>query len=277
MKKFVAALAALVCVLGLSVMSFAYEVYNPSDFYFVKDKGDYYSVNSVFKVASLSSDALEYWKECMRALTGNSPKKLLISCHSPSSSPFLTFFLVDPGSVSIAYNASAQGVVISGTSGNTVSSISFNVNDGSFRTFMPAGKSYYSLSGGAYSVFWGFSSIQSPPASTIYWDWGGKRLLLEDDLEDEVPPDPEEPDTPSSSEPDESIPDTPPPPPYNPTIPTIPEGGKYVPYDTSVWYTFLDRIKTNIGSATNIGFLIFGVSVVWAILTRIVKRFTKAD
>lgn len=61
-----------------------------------------------------------------------------------------------------------------------------------------------------------------------------------------------------------------------PKPPIIPQGDpNFVPYDTSVWEQFLAYVSGNIGSATNIGLLIFAVIFGIRLVVLIVRRFTK--
>ncbi len=50
---------------------------------------------------------------------------------------------------------------------------------------------------------------------------------------------------------------------------------EYVPYDTTVWNTFLDWVKNSIGSATNIGFILFAYIFGILLVISIVRKFTK--
>ncbi len=282
LKSFFAVLMALICVLGLSVVSLASTVYEPSQHSFVHDENGHYVLDVDIKASQFTDEQLAFWNSFTDALMGNSSGYVPFILYNKSGNE-LVFSLCKSDSYFFYYSSGSNSCQLNPNSGvsGAVTTLSIGISSGTVNHFI--NDYYYSktlnitYSSNLY-VFWGYGDLVSYDSRNgnnkdkiNYVDWDGMRLQIQDDLGGD-----EEPDQPSSSEPSESIPDLPKPNDYNPTLPTIPAGDNlYVPYDTAVWDTFLERTKQNIGSATNIGFLIFGIAVVWSILTRLVKKYTK--
>ena len=272
----------LVCFLGLSVSSSASTVYRPDQHPFVHEENGHYVLDVDVKASQFTDEQLTFWNSFMDAFMGNTSEYVPFIIYNKGGNE-LIFSLGKLDSYYIYYsNYSYHFNSISDFPG-CLTTLSIDISSGTVISFVDDythSKIFTITYQSSIYVFWGYGDLVSHDSRNgnnkdkiNYVDWDGMRLQVQDDLGTEEP---EEPDPPSSSEPSESIPDLPKPDNYNPTLPTIPTGdGLYVPYDTAVWDTFLERTKQNIGSATNIGFLIFGIAVVWSILTRLVKRFTK--
>lgn len=282
MKRFLVVLSLLACFFGLSVSSMAYQSKSVSEIPFIKKVGDVYKFSEVLLSSKFTGVQLEKWKEiCSLLESGGTDDKFVVVMVNPNggnySSGLIDFILVD-GAFHIE-TSSFGSSICSDASGFIT--LSFSLTDTSHSSYGSMIINYfvsYSISiRSPFYILRGAAKLNSvsPLADDVFVIEDADRFLFEDDLGTSAT-EPEEPDPPSSSEPSESIPDLPKPGDYNPTLPTIPSGdGLYVPYDTAVWDTFLERTKQNIGSATNIGFLIFGIAVVWSILTRLVKKYTK--
>lgn len=98
-----------------------------------------------------------------------------------------------------------------------------------------------------------------------YFLTGLDTLQVTDDLgNSSVKPEPE-PDP--APEPD-------PRPPYVPEMPTIPAGNsEYVPYDTSIWWTFIEHIGRNAGGSSTMGMYILFAIIAVPLVLRVIKKF----
>lgn len=269
MKKVFLVLVTLVCVLGLSVSSLARTVYNPSDFPILAKSGDYYKIDKVIGASHFGATELAFWKEFMGIMSGSASNDVipLIIMQTGTSSAQFKIALIKGN---YSYKSSGSATFITSVDGVVFPFMS--VYDNSSSVLSNWGASYYGslkqvpINSGEV-ILWGSSKLSSLPDSVPICNLS--RVEISDDLEDDNPT-PPQPD-----EPDESVPDIPPAPPYNPTPPVVPKGNEYVLYDTDVWNTAIGHIKKNVGSATNIGLLIFVFILVWSIFTRIFRHYTK--
>lgn len=63
-------------------------------------------------------------------------------------------------------------------------------------------------------------------------------------------------------------------PPYVPEMPTIPAGNsEYVPYDTSIWWTFIEHISRNAGGSSTMGMYILFAIIAIPFALRVIKKF----
>lgn len=274
MKKFLVVLSALVCILGLSVISSASTVYKPEQHSFVHEENGHYVLDVDIKASEFTEEQLSFWNTFTDALTGNSSEYVPFIIYFKNLD-CLDFVLLEsyyikevPSFASGAYLSSSSAfsgcLRISISSGNVLSFFVLN----SLNQFFYVSSLDSSSSGLSY-VFWGYNGLVSHADSIEsdrfigYVDWDGMRLQIQDDLgEDE----PEEPDPPSSSSPA-----------WIPPVvsdPVIPEGDEYVFYDTKILGLFLNHVRTQIVHAANVGWLIFGFILVWHVVKRVIKAFS---
>jgi hypothetical protein len=274
LKKFLFILSFFICSLGLSVSSMALYSADPSSFgdVFV-EKDDRYALSFEIKASQFNTDAAFFWSQWTDAFIGDDPTKIALAYVS-SGGKDVKFLLLDSN---YTFFNSSSGIWF--MSPPSTSSSYFPYITVSCSTGLASGISKvtysnpYSVSGTNF-CFSGYSKLFNLPEKFKYVDFGGKPVEITDDLG--TFEEPEEPDPPSSSEPGESIPDTPKPPDYTPAEPVIPDvGSDLVPYDTSVWKTFLDRTRRTIGSITNVAFLLFFLAFAFPLLIKIIKKFTK--
>lgn len=267
-KRLFLILVTLVCVLGLSVSSFARTVYNPSDFPILAQAGDHYKIDKVIGASNFGATELSFWKEFMGIMSGAGSDAVipLIIMRTGTDSAVFKIALVEGN---YRYSVSGSSYRIESVDGVVFRSMSIFDNSSSSNSNWGAfyyGSLKHIVVNSGEVILWGSSGLASLPDAIPICNLN--RIEISDDLNGE--PSPPEPD-----EPDESVPDIPPPPPYNPTPPVIPKGNEYVLYDTDVWNTAIGHIKKNVGSATNIGLLIFMFIMIWSIFTRIFRNYTK--
>lgn len=269
-KKVFLVLVTLVCVLGLSVSSLAYNKVSPSSVGFLVKSEDYWKFAFTFPASGLNDADLSVWKHFVDVYQGGGTSEFALITYQTTSAVRNLYFVVfasdytysqGPLGCTAVYPVSpSDGFKVALNSSNRITSVSrlnqsnFNISDSSDGSF-------------SAGIVRGASYLNSLPAVANVVDVG--TLALDDDIVDDNPT-PPQPD-----EPDESVPDIPPAPPYNPTPPVVPKGNEYVFYDTDVWNTAIGHIKKNVGSATNIGLLIFVFILVWSIFTRIFRHYTK--
>ena len=101
--------------------------------------------------------------------------------------------------------------------------------------------------------------------NNYWWDYQGELIMRDNDgllSPDDGGGGVEDPEIPSA------------PPAVN--FPEIgPTDNEYVPYDTTVWNTFLDWVTNAIGNSTNIGLVLFAYIFGILVVIAIVKKFTK--
>ncbi len=288
MKKFLFILSFFICSLGLSVSSMAYQSKSVSEIPFIVEDDSVYKFSEVLVASKYPETTQKKWKEMCSVLeSGGSNEKFVVVTVSPDDGNYqcgwISFILVEGG---FQYTTDSNGLSSVSSNKGGFESFSFSMTDASHSSqgaiiqhysnivSFPIGlksisrKAHYILRGAAR-----LNSI-SPLPGNAYVIEDADIFLFEDDLG--TFEEPEEPDPPSSSEPGESIPDTPKPPDYTPAEPVIPDvGSDLVPYDTSVWKTFLDRTRRTIGSITNVAFLLFFLAFAFPLLIKIIKKFTK--
>ncbi len=287
MKKFLFILSFFICSLGLSVSSMAYQSKSVSEIPFIEKSGGVHRFSEILVASKYPETTQKKWKEMCSVLeSGGSNEKFVVVTVSPDDGSYqcgwISFILVE-GGFQYQFAAGGQPSVSSNKGG--FESFSFSLTDAGHNSQGPIIQHYSNitsfpigvkLTGKHHYILRGAAKLDSvstlPDAAYVIED--ADIFLFEDDLGtfEEL----EEPDPPSSSEPGESIPDTPKPPDYTPAEPVIPDvGSDLVPYDTSVWKTFLDRTRRTIGSITNVAFLLFFLAFAFPLLIKIIKKFTK--
>lgn len=261
MKRFFVILVTLVCILGLSIPSFAYSEVSASscDYLTYDEDGDFYALNTELKASELNDDERKYWKRFTDALMNKSDDNYIVFFTGTSFG-----FLVMSSDTTFENSSSGNYAVV------RVPALGYRSQQGFLNiTGEPSGSQY--TSGPHASQFpsctiikTSFSPIPSKVSRIV--DFNGKQLQIKDDIGDSEPEEPEEPDPPSSSSPS-WIP---------PTVsdPVIPEGDEYVFYDTKILGLFLNHIRTQIVHAANVGWLIFGFILVWHVIKRVIKAFS---
>lgn len=271
MKKFLVILSALICILGLSVISSASTVYKPNQHSFVHFENGYYVLDVDIKASQFTEEQLTFWNSFTDALTGNSTDIPFVIYNKSSNQ--LIFSYIQPNTYRFYYASGSNSYQLScynGSSYITFSSLSVDISSGIGNDLINYGQSknlVLSLGANTY-VFWGYSNLVSNDSNNAtyadkinYVDWDGMRLQIKDDLGEE-----EDPDLPSSSSPA-----------WIPPVvsdPVIPEGDEYVFYDTKILGIFLNHVRSQIVRAANVGWLIFGFILVWHVIKRVIKAFS---
>jgi len=271
LKRFLVILLALVCILGLSVISLASTIYKPEQHSFVHEENGYYVLDVDVKASQFTEEQLAFWDSFVYAWEGNSTDVPFIVYNKSGNS--LLFSLVKPNMY--FFSSSSNGICNLNPESNTSSSLTvlcIDISSGTVLNFLND-FSYSKTLPITYSniyLFWGYEILISNDVRNgnnkdkiDYVDWNGKRLLVGDDLRKDEP---EEPDPPSSSSPA-----------WIPPVvsdPIIPEGDEYVFYDTKILGLFLKHIRSQIVHAANVGWLIFGFILVWHVIKRVIKAFS---
>lgn len=270
MKKFLVVLSALICILGLSVISSASTIYKPEQHSFVHEENGYYVLDVDVKASQFTEEQLSLWHSITDALTGNSTDIPFIIYNKSANQ--LTFGCVKPNTYFLGFSSSSVSCQLNPNSGESFSAMNVDISSGVAGDIIQY--SYSKTLVIAYSsstyVFWGYEKLLSGDSRNgnnkdkiNYVDWDGMRLQVQDDLGENEP---EEPDPPSSSSPA-----------WIPPVvsdPVIPEGDEYVFYDTKILGLFLNHVRTQIVHAANVGWLIFGFILVWHVIKRVIKAFS---
>lgn len=269
MKRFLCLFSVLLCLLGLSVNTFAAGgnnfSYGSNDNHlisdYIVDMGDYYTFKNPFPISKQSQEIQAFWSEFTDSLEGKTKTIPLIIYGSGGSFYLLALdsdytFSLNQSGVAVLNYVSPQRVLCF-TIGSTGFFSNFRIEGA--RTASGIGPTASSAVVSGYLIVAGHSSLVNLPAQAAYLD---KAFLVEDDLGKDEP----EPDVSSS---DISIP------PYVPPDPVIPSGNEWVPYDTGVWKKFLDHIRKNVGAIANIGFLILAAITGVILIKKVANAFTK--
>lgn len=265
MKKIVSVLASLLCVFGLSVMSFAYKSVSPENYPFLEKSGGHYKLSFVLPISKQSESIKQYWFDFTEAFSASSNGRAIVT-YNVTSTGYILYFHYVPLGKNYTYdtrNPTMPGFCMPGyTEQFTCLRVTLNQNC-SFSS-MDLYKTHTLSIGGAQGIVIspGFTNIPDS-ANKISIE----QLELEDDLGGE------EPDTPSSS----SEPDTPSSGGWQPPVvsdPEIPAGDEYVFYDTAVLKQFLNYVRDAMGKAINVGWLIFGFILMWLLIKKVIKSFS---
>lgn len=271
-KRLFLILVTLVCVLGLSVSSFAYVTVSPDSLPVLVQSGDHYKLVCDIPISEQSSAVQDYWANFIKAFTTSSNGIPVVVAEENSGGVYAVFFTYIPVGKNYTYKVSVNRPYLALSDGSALRCLRVFFKGGSV-----TGMDFYDL-GSTGLFFIGTNGNASSPEACILIAPGLTNLpanahkadISRLEISDDLNPEPPEPEVP-----DESVPDIPPPPPYNPTPPVVPKGNEYVLYDTDVWNTAIGHIKKNVGSATNIGLLIFMFIMIWSIFTRIFRNYTK--
>lgn len=270
MKKFLVVLSALICILGLSVISSASTIYKPEQHSFVHEENGYYVLDVDVKASQFTDEQLSLWNSFTDALTGNSTDIPFVIYNKSGNQ--LTFGSVEPNTYFFYFASGSSSYQLHPNSGNSFSVMNVDISSGVAGDIIQYNYSktlVITYSSSTY-VFWGYEKLSSNDSRDgnnkdriNYVDWDGMRLQIQDDLGEDKPG---EPDPPSSSFPS-----------WIPPVisdPVIPEGDEYVFYDTQILGLFLNHVRTQIVHAANVGWLIFGFILVWHVIKRVIKAFS---
>lgn len=274
MKKVVSVLVLLMLSVCMAVPAAAYYTIPSTVSYWYEEGGDTYL--GTLPTSTLPDSAKDFLREWLTS------DYSLLTYRPPSSNTF-DFYIFHPDcdtdmEMSL-YNKSSTyknqvEVNRTGSVNFKYKVLSFKFESGSFLTTTNEWENWNSGSGRVlgYIIAGGYMQdheIMDSEGSTTpytgtdcYVDFSGLLYLVDDDglFSD---------DGSSSSEPSSSTPAI-----DFPVIP--PSDSEYVPYDTTLWNSFLDNIKQSVGSSTNIGFLVLAFIAAILIVIRVVKMFTKA-
>lgn len=265
-KRFLALACALVCVLALSVPSFALvQEVNYSDLpsYLrslvqpVSEESGIYLANLHFEGSVYNtSENRDAWKMVMGEWL-NDPDYQVIFTFSYS------YFWV--------YAAPKDAITV--TSTNLTSSTGYMFSFYTASTPQQMGQLFQAKSGPWSTVA---TSASGPPAQ-FYFDNGIRSslesissrtyglvkdmstIIIKDDVRDD--------------EPDISAPEVPIEPPKEPEVPA--GNPEYVVYNTSIWLTFFRWVRRHIGNAVFVGFLVLAAIMGIYLILRIIKHYSR--
>lgn len=278
-KKLFVILSVLVCVLGLSVSSMAYQSKSASEIPFIVKDDDVYTFSEILVASKYPETTQAKWQEmCSILESGGNNEKFVVVTVSPDDGNYqcgwISFILVEGG---FQYKTDASGFPSVSSNKGGFESFSFSLTDSGHSsqgpiiqhysniTSFPIGvksstrKTHYILRGAAR-----LNSI-SPLPDNAYVIEDADHFLFQDDL-GTFDIYPEDPDPPSSSS-TGWIP---------PVIsdPVIPAGDEYVFYDTAILSDFLKYVRDAMGKSMNIGWMIFGFILMWLVVKKVLKSFS---
>lgn len=280
MKKVVSILVGVCLMACLSTATFATTDINANFASILTSKGDSNTYIGILDALNFSDAEKALYDEFIKAFTGqgfDSSYQYLgfMRVDSGSNGVFLSFYKI-PSNIKIGTTVVAAGRFLTVSANCSVSSISWNtaMSKNEDNSIKRAGINLaQSQTAGGKFLLWGTSrNVIAFNSGNLNLDSSMTTAIVE----------PLNPthigqlgiiDNLSTPEPD---PDPPLPPVNPPKPPEIPEGDPtYVPYDTSIWNKFLSYVQGNIGSAVNIGLIIFAaIFGIWLVV-KVVKYFTK--
>ena len=262
-KRFLALACALICVLGLSVQSFAAVTELTYDQCVSKYSGwgKGYSRNGTVLDIDVSFDgasdeAKEAWQMVMKDWL-NDPDYAVIFCLGSSSfwvyanriSDFTGFtYTNNVSNQCLQFSSPGYYFYFSYSSGWSLSI--FNTNDRSNSVTSLGNPLYRS----AQSLV---SDERNPRTSYILSDI--YTLIVNDDI--------------TPDEPDSSVPEVPVDPPKEPEVPA--GNPEYVVYNTGLWLTFFRWVRRHIGNAVFVGFIVLASVMGIYLILRIIKHYSR--
>ncbi len=274
-RRIVCLACALICVLGLSVQSFALvQEVNYSDvpshakmlIQPVSEDSGIYSLDVHFEGSAYdTADSREAWKMVMGEWL-NDPDYQVIFTFSYS---YFWVYAAPKDSISSTSTnlTSSTGYMFSFYTGASSAQIGqlYQFKTGSWSTVVSSSSgqvSQYYFDNGVRSL------LESIPSRTYGIVKDMTTLIINDDVRDNEP----DPPPTSSSEPEEpSAPSIIP-----PVDPVIPEGNpEYVVYPTSIWLSFFRWVRWHIGNGVFTGFSLLAAIIGIYLILRIVKHYSR--
>lgn len=277
MKKVVSIFACVCLMACLATATFATTDINANFSSILTSKSDENTYIGILDALNFSVAEKALYDEFVKAFTEQFSDSSyqyfgFMRVDSGSNDVFLTFLKV-PSSVKIGTGTSGAGRFLTVSANCTVSQISWStaVGKNEDNSIKRAGVSLSkSQAAGGNMLLWGTSRNVMP--------FNSGNLKLDTSMTSAIV----EPLNPTfigqlGIVDNLSSPDIEPPlPPVNPPKPPeIPKGDPtYVPYDTTIWSKFLAHVQGNMGSAVNIGLIIFAVIFGICLVVKVVKYFT---
>lgn len=269
MKRSVAACLAVVVILCNSVVSWAAV---SASFPFITTV-DGMSRIGTFSIKDAPAAVKEFWEECVTDFDGT--VIFLNDRYDKGIHEYIFSFLRPPSNCTFEFKVGAENF-FNMKSSSDIPCIQFifkgenSVSSVASEVFLISGGRFWNWS---FLVGGGHPFISNIPAFVEAFRLDlTTPFMISDDISGEESPDP----PPSSS----SVPDPPlitPPDPVQPPLdyPSFPKiEDKYIPYDTTTWNGFAYRVRTAIGSSTNIGLQLFAVLVGIFVVIGVVRKFT---